>query len=407
MQSTPTAAETWAATNVMTTMATRLQGSEQYLGREERQLGSKVGDNAYELFTICPPAEALMLHFEQQQPTFIAVHDIGAAASGGFLTELALALRQPLQQLTIRQQGSGVQLAMLRFIELPSARGVPVRVYGTGAVADTAHRRQIAETLLAFSRLGVLLVQAPSEHLVSAQIGLLRDRLLTVPWPNRDVLLVPRVATPRLDEHARRLVEGTLVSPACASPASTTAGIWSAIHHAWSRLRAGAADPTGRTVAPSTPAPTPVVAAAAGAAAGAPVNLRPFGSAPAAAMPAPAARGYDTYVQGCAALRGAQACLVFDRTTRRTMALSAQGVDPSGWTHQLAAMLDATRVLQEGLGGGDPALEVICTLERHLVVLRTLPRRPELGVALVLDRAQANAAAMRSQLQRLDAMLDQ
>lgn len=403
--SSTSVAEAWAATNVMTTMATRFQGSEKYLGRDDRQLGSKLGDNAYELFTICPPSEALMLHFAQQQPTFIAVHDVGASASSGFLVELAKALRQPVQSLTVRQQGSGVQVALLRFIELPTPRGVPVRVYCTAVEADTAQRRQIAEALLAFSRLGVLLIQAPADHLVSAQLALLRDRLLTVPWPNRDLLLVPRTATAKLEDHALRLVDGTLVNTLCAEPAASTAGIWNAIHGAWSHLRAGPAESTQRAAAPP---PAPVVTYPAGV----PMTPRAFDTAQAAeTAPVAASQGYDSYVRACAALRGAQAALVFDCRTRNTLALSSHGIDPSAWTLHLTATLVAARAMEDGLGGGggggEAGLEVVSTLDRHVVVLRTLPHRPDLGLALVFDKIQVNLMLLRAQLQRLDTMLDQ
>ena len=57
--STPRATEVWAATNVMTQMATRLQGAEKYLGQDDRALGSKVGDNAFELFILLKTQQKL------------------------------------------------------------------------------------------------------------------------------------------------------------------------------------------------------------------------------------------------------------------------------------------------------------------------------------------------------------
>lgn len=408
MTTASTAAEAWAATNVMTTMATRMQGSDQYLGCDERTLGRKVGDHSYELFTICPAAEVLTLHFEQQQPTFIALHDIGATTSTSFLSELAVALKQPLQRLTIRQQSSGAMLAALAFIELPSARGVSVRVYSTAVDAEPSQRRPVAEALLAFSRLGVLLVHTPSEHLMAAQLGLLRDRLLTVPWNNRDLLLVPRIATRKLDEQSRRLVDGTLVHVSCAEPASSTVGLWNAVHGAWSRLRAatpGGADADGRSGPPASPA---AASTRLGQVAGAPITLRSFGSSVRTApAPMPAHQGFEAYAHACAALHGAQACLIFDRVSRRATALARSGIDPTAWLASLAATLDASQELQDGLGGGDAPLEVVSTLERHVLLLRTLPRRPDLGMALIIDKTLANAPSLRPQLQRLDTMLDQ
>ena len=197
----------WQATQALTGLATRVMGSEDYLGRNTPEVGTRVGDHAFELFAVCPPAEALQLQFETQQPTFIAIHDLGAAHSARFLAELSLALRLPLQTLSIRRQGVGVTLATLKFIELPSPQGAPLRLYATAVDADTTTRRLVADVLLAFSRLGVLLVGAVAPHAVTAQFAPLRDRLLTTPWNNRQLLLVPVAPpSPELADRARQLV---------------------------------------------------------------------------------------------------------------------------------------------------------------------------------------------------------
>lgn len=404
--------DAWAATNVMTLMATRLVGSEQYLGRDAKSLGTRIGDDQYELFTICPPAEALALYFEQQQPTFIAVHDVGAASACTFVTGLSAALKQPLQRLTMRQQGSGKTLAQLSFIELPSARGVPVRVYSTSSEADGGQRRQIAETLLAFARLGVMLIGAPSEHLVAAQLGLLRDRVLAQPWLNRDLLLVPRLPIPRLDEQARRLTEGTLVRSQCTDPAATTAAIWAAVHAAWGRIRASVA--AGATVSSTPPAAAPVTTPEPTVPAGSPtITLRSFGSparpAPAAtAAAAPVIQGFDAYAKACAGLTGVQACVVFDRADATRTLAQAGHADASPWLDKAAALLETAQRLQDALDGrSDAALDQVTTLDRQALMLRTLPRHPGLGMALLIDKALANPTLLREPLRRLDSMLEQ
>lgn len=413
MQTRSTASHDWAATNMMTTMATRLVGSEAYLGREERTLGTLVAANLHELFTVCSPGEALELHFEQQQPTFIAVHDIGQGGSAAFLSELGAALRQPIQMLTIRQQGSGVTLALLRFIELPSPRGTPVRVYSTAVEGDTSARQLVANALMAFSRLGVLLVDAMPDHLLASRMSGLRDRLLTVPWKNRELLLVPRGDVPRLTEHGQRLSEGTVVNVRSAAPATQTGPIWRAVHAAWSSLRSGASDtpmPAPRPRAmpvstdpvkvPAAPAPsTPI-----GEVGGAPITLRQM-PVPANAPQPAAPTGAAAYAQACATLRGAMACVVFDQATRRVVALAGTGADPSAWIAGAAASLSAAQVLAETLGGGDAAVESVATLDRHVILCRTVARAPGLGIVIGFDKAQSNLALHRAQLQRLDAML--
>lgn len=410
MTAMPTAADAWAATNIMTQMTTRLQRDDRYLGRDDRELGTRISPTDHELFTICPPAEALQLHFERHQPTFIAVHDIGGQASGGFMGEIAAALRLPLQRLTFRQQGSGAALAVLRFVELPAPRSASVRIYGTLAEGDAAQRRLIGETLLAFSRLGVLLVQAPSEPLIAAQFGLLRDRLLASPWANRDLLVVPCRPTAAIDAHARRLVEGSLIQASVAAPSPTTSAVWRAIHGTWSQLRNGAA-PTAAPAARVDEAPATGIQIGSTRVGDTPVQLRPFGA------PAPAARAairpapeptmdLAAYVRSCAELRGALACLAFDRTTHRRLALAASQVDPSGSIGRFAAMLDASLGLQAELGG-HAGPEIVATLERHVLVLRVVPGRPDCGLALFFDKFQADLALLRVQLQKLDAQMAQ
>jgi hypothetical protein len=415
----------WAATRMQTAMATRMAGEEAYLGRNDRILGTRVGDNAHEMFAICPAGEALQLHFEQHAPNFIAVHDVGSTWSPTFLHELGAALKLPPQVLTIRRQGTGVALATLQFIELPSQRGRPVRVYITAVDADTATRKHVADTLLAFSRLGVLLVDAMPDHMLGTQFNLLRDRMMTVPWNNRDLLMVPRGEVPRLGEHGQRLVDGSLVHVRSAPRTTQTATVWRAIHESWSALRAEITSSfaplhAGTTPSPQAMAPRPMPTVAPSAAAaqapapstplgqvgGAPITLRPFG-APGVADPAPPATGAAGFAQACAALRGAVGCVVFDRTSRHIVALSSNGVDPSNWIPGVAVSLKAANALNDALGGSDATVESVATLERHVILSRTIARHPNLGIAIGFDKAQANLVLHRAQLQRLDAMLDQ
>jgi len=343
----PIADVAWAETNVMTRMATRLVGEEQYLGRQSSDLGTRVGEHAHELFTMIAPAETLALHFERQSPTFIALHDIGAATSSALVAGLGAALRQPVQTLTIRQQGSGVTLAVLRFFELPSSRGVPVRVWATACEADAVNRRAIAETLLAFSRLGVLLVNALSDHMLVTQLGQLRERLLAQPWPNRDLLLIPRAGFAHLAEHAQRLVEGTLVATSCAEPSAQTAGIWHAIQGVWGRLRAGSSAAPTRTE-PAEPEPMALSAAMPT------LTLRPFGAPPPAVRPidpppaspslpaeplappaswaTPAAAPHldaAGYAAACAGQPGVLACVVFDAGRQAVLGTAGRAADPA------------------------------------------------------------------------------
>jgi hypothetical protein len=314
-----------------------------------------------------------------------------------------------------------VALATLQFIELPSPRGRPVRVYSTAADADTTTRKEVAESLLAFSRLAVLLVDAMPDHMLGAQLKSLRDRMLTVPWNNRDLLMVPRGDVPRLAEHGQRLVDGTLVHVRSVGQTTQTAAVWRAVHEAWSALRAeitssfaplhAATTPSPQTMAPRampTPAaaPAPAPSTPHGPIGGGAITLRPFGT-PEPTQPVTQAKGAAGYAQACTALRGAVACVVFDRTSRHIVALASNGVDPSNWIPGVAVSLKAANALNDALGGTEAAVESVATLDRHVILSRTIARHPNLGIAIGFEKAQANLVLHRAQLQRLDAMLDQ
>jgi hypothetical protein len=374
----------WQATQALTGMATRVMGSEEYLGRTIPEVGTRVGDHAFEIFSICPPAEALQLQFEAQQPTFIAIHDLGTAMCARFLAELAAALHLPLQTLTIRRSGVGVTLATLQFIELPAPKGAQ---YATAADADTSTRRLLAEALLAFSRLGVVLVGAMAPHAVAAQFAPLRERLLTVPWNNQKLLLVPvSTPSPELAEQTRRLVAGTTVSASVTPVAADTSGRWGFIQAAWSRLRSNLPE-TRLTFDTPTPAP---------------VEVPPPEALPMRPMPATsAAAGRLGNARACSL-----GCCLFELQSGRPVAhagrrgnietLAAQG------TNLLAAALDS------GARLGDPggSAECLITLDRQLLFVRQMPQQRSLGMLAVFDRSLANPMLVRVQLQRLEPLLD-
>ena len=66
--------------------------------------------------------------------------------------------------------------------------------------------------LLAYSRLGVLMVGDLPGHALAAALKPLRDDIITGPWPNRDLLLVPVAASAALAAHGGDLGRGTGVT---------------------------------------------------------------------------------------------------------------------------------------------------------------------------------------------------
>ena len=177
-----------------------------------------------------------MQQFDHLQPEFIAVHDIGAHSSRALLAGVAAALRIPVGKLLIRRQGYGTTLAALEFVDFPTTRGVPLRMYCTEAEGDVVSRQGLARVLLAYSRLGVVMVgDLPAPDLAAALMPL-RDDIVKGPWPNRELLLLPRAATAALASQASALGRGTGVTVRTTPAVSRPADAWTFITGTWSRL---------------------------------------------------------------------------------------------------------------------------------------------------------------------------
>ena len=178
--------DAWASTRAQTALATQLLEDEgDYLATDKEEVGRQIGGNERELFVSCAPAEALQQQFEHLQPNFIAVHDVATSSSRKLLTGIAAASGRAVQKLVIRRQGYGTALATLEFVELPTADNQLLRLYTTEADADTASRHAIARTLLAYSRLGVVMVgelPGPRDRL-GAEAAARRHRRRTLAEP--------------------------------------------------------------------------------------------------------------------------------------------------------------------------------------------------------------------------------
>jgi hypothetical protein len=95
----------------------------------DQTIGKAVGDQQWELFVSCAPADALAQQFDIRLPTFMALHALGKASSLSFLADVAAHLGVAVQKLVIRRQGFGTTLASLAFAEAPGANGQPIRIY--------------------------------------------------------------------------------------------------------------------------------------------------------------------------------------------------------------------------------------------------------------------------------------
>ena len=223
--------DAWASTRAHTALATQIQPDENdYLAGEKDEIGRQIGGNERELFVSCAPAEALQQQFEHLHPEFIAVHDIATSSSRKLLAGIAAASGRAVQKLVIRRQGYGTALATLEFVELPTTDQQSLRLYTTEADADTASRHALAKMLLAYSRLGVVMVGELPGHAIAAALKPLHDDILAGPWPSRNLLLLPLASASTLVTHGLDLGRGTGVAVRTTPQVARPADAWS-VHH--------------------------------------------------------------------------------------------------------------------------------------------------------------------------------
>lgn len=439
----PRAADHWESTRVQTVLATQIAGYEE-AAPPQADIGRQVGPDERELFVSCDPAQALQQQFEHVQPEFIAVHDIGTTSSRKLLAGIATASKRPLQKLTIRRQGFGTTLATLEFVELTSANGgVPLRMYTTQTEADTVARRELAHMLLAYSRLGVVMVGDLPPHALAAALAPLREQMDSGPWPNRQLLLLPLVSASALATQGTELGRGTGVTVRSTPQVTRPAEAWAFISGTWSRLsvsrpgsRPAAAPATtspptlaDRAAPPPAPQPPPTPQHAPSVArieppadtgiesVQGPLVLRPMPEVPqprGAAEPT-ASKGsdplLDRYVAQLAKLTGMVTCCVFDPADRQPLAHAgaAPGTAPGPaelarhGAALLASLLDANRALRLGpVAAPDAAI----TFGSHHVVLRSVPTRPNLVLHALLDKESIHITLARMQIARLDELFE-
>ena len=217
--------------------ATQIVGDKDaYLGNAPSDIGRRIADDQLELFVVCHPAEAMLQQFAQLAPDFIAIHDVGTSSSARLLAAVAAASSRKLQKLVIRRQGYGVALATLQFVELPLQPGRNLRVYTTQIDADTQTRHQLAQVLLAHSRLAVVMVGELPPHALGSSLQPLRDAIAAGPWPNRQMLMVPLAPAATLPARAAALAGNSGVVVRTTPQVGRPADAWSFISGAWNRL---------------------------------------------------------------------------------------------------------------------------------------------------------------------------
>ncbi len=248
------APEAWHATRAQTSLATQIHGDkEEYLSGQKGEIGRITGPNERELFVSCDAGPALQQQFEQVHPEFIVVHDIGTTSSRKLLRGLAAASGRALQKLVIRRQGYGQALATLYFLELPASNGQTLRMYTTQAETDAAARKSIARMLLAFSRLGVVMVGNVSAELLQPELNAMRNDIAAGPWHNRQLLMLPLGSTSNLVALGVDLADRTGITIRTTPVVSRPAEAWGYISDTWKRFNGhDAADSSSAPISTSS-----------------------------------------------------------------------------------------------------------------------------------------------------------
>jgi hypothetical protein len=397
--------QAWEATRQQTVQATQVMRDPDEEPTTGQQIGRRVSDAQWELFVACEPADALQQHFESAQPEYAVLHDVGTQSSRRMLQGLAAAMQRPVHQLHIRRQGVGMPLARLEFVELPLGPDqAPLRLYTSETDADTAQRRRLARALLAYSRLGVIMVSDLPPHALATALMPLRDAIVDGPWPNEELLMLPLAGASSLGGQAAHLARGSKVKIRTTPVVTRPAEAWGYLRAAWNRLREQLAEeaihiPEILDLAPSTNT--------ASAAARAPLPMQPM---PAVRPATPTATGdalLTTYLRKCGELKGMISCCIFELATQRTLGHIGGRPGPAGLAAHGASLMASMAEAAQALHLGEAAPDAAITLGSHHVLLRAVPARRGLAMHAVLDKAQANLTLVRLQLQRLDLMLEE
>ncbi len=408
------------------------QDRDDYLGDSPVDIGRKTGVDEHEIFVASNPAPALQQLFEQLRPEFITVHDVGTSSSRKLLDRLAFAGSRRVQTLRIRRQGHGTSLATVHFVELPCITGASLRVYSTDCETEPHWRPGVALMLLAFSRLGVVMVGDLNPDEISALLGALRDSMLSGPWQNHQLMLLPLGSSSSLVTPGMELARGTGVNVRTTPQVTRATDAWGFISGAWNRMtdklpsRLGPLAPLVKPASPSGTQPQGHISEGAtaalsgeGSATGAPAPaassslgkaLYPVGAPhhpPLGGLRNPATAALlRRYVEQISELGGVMACSVFDAVNGESLAFAGVGPSASNLAARGAELLAAVMKASDALGLGRSLAEVALSVESHHLLLRGVPGHPGLVMHTVLDKASANVTLTRLQIQRMDSLFE-
>lgn len=421
---------------------------------DQGDLGRRVSEDQVELFVTSDVAGGLQRELQRLQPTYIALHDIGTSGSLRLLGSLAGSAGGKVQRLSVRRQGHGLALAVLQFVELPLPDGTPLRLYSTEITGEGGARLPVAQTLLAFSQLGVLLVGDVPLNAVSTAMHPLRERMQRGVWPNRELLVLPVSGQASLVAQAQELATGSAVGVQVGPRAAKARQVWACICTAWNqslqRQQAGPGRQLNPDIAHALHQAVPDVlqnalqpAATPGHAASQPAGLDPlaafaprdsglprhlpadqlpsgFASRPAAAppaaarwqpppqtlptampMPVPGSARWQDYADRCLAVQGLQSVCVFDTHTLQPLA-HAGGLPSGERLAQQGALLLAEMVdVARALGFGATRPDATISLGGHHLLLMQVPGHPGVALHAVVLASGSHLTVIRGHIERV------
>lgn len=421
----------WEHTRAATQVATQMMGMDEP-ATAARDIGRDVGNHTRELFVSCDPADALQQQFETWVPTFVAVHDVGARNARKLLAGISKATGLPVQRLVIRRQGYGTTLATIEFLDCEAADGRHIRLYATELDADTVTRVALARSLLAYSKMSVLLVADLPSHALAAALQPLRDAVLKGPWPSGHMLFMPLGVCAALPALVSDFKLSTAVAARTSPRVSRPAEAWSYLAATWNRIQEAelpdAADRvmftplkgrSGENAVPAGASAAPNPAAASSSSGHETsqgmmrLNLPP---AEPAAAPAPEATvtassrapgivaSATAYVEGLSRVPGVEAACAWQPGQNEALASRGEGTLAEALKVQMQAHLSACAALGRHLQFGGQVREMSLTLGQHGIVLHAMP----LGgcyVAAAVTQPGSHMPLLRLAMQKQDAEL--
>jgi hypothetical protein len=371
-----------------------------------RQVGKQIAGSLWELFVVFDPVDALQQQFESLRPEFIAIHDVGTHSSRRMLQGLAAATGKPVHQLHIRRQGHGVPMARLEFVELPIAEGqTPIRLYTTEIDADSTNRHRLALLLLAYSRLGAVMVGDLAPHVMASALDPLKQVIRDGPWMNRRLMTLPLTKSASVASLMQQVVGRSHIKNTVTPQVARPAEAWNYLRSTWNGMRNELAEDgvtlpelqDARSNAPQPPAAAP---------GDSPSEVQAAARA-ASAVPSGRQAALQTHMQRCSELKGLLSCTVFDLQTQQPVAQWSQGqqMPAAVLAAQGALVLSALNAVAQALKFGAGPIDSCTSMGGHHIVVKSFAHAPNLAFHALFDRS-TNLTLARLQLQRLDLQLE-